>query len=73
MATGCSGAYSGTHLSITTSTGVIEADQNTDYGYIETVCIKCFGLNGVDFTTYDTWRIEQKMNCAIALRGTELA
>ena len=55
MATRCSGAYSGTHLSITTSTGIIEADQNYEAGYTETVCVKCFGLNGVDFTTYDNW------------------
>ena len=42
MAAGCSNAYAGTHLSFTTSTGYIEADQDTDYGYVETVCVKCF-------------------------------
>lgn len=26
----------------------------------------------MDFTVYDNWRIEQKMNCAIVLRGSEI-
>jgi len=73
MAIGCSGAYSGTYLSMDSATGEIQADQDTDYGYEETVCVKCLGLNGVDFTTYDGWKVEQEMNCGIALRGSELA
>ena len=64
MATGCSGAYSGTHLSIVTSTGVIEADQDFEAGYTEPVCVKCYVINGADYTVYDNWEVRQLADCS---------
>jgi hypothetical protein len=40
-ASGCTNAYSAGNLVINASTGKLEAKQNVDAGYDDTVCIKC--------------------------------
>jgi len=38
---GCGSAYTGTNLVINASTGKLEAKQNVQAGYDDTVCISC--------------------------------
>lgn len=50
MNQGCSNAYSGSRLTWTAATGQVNAVQNVDGGWTETVCYKCTNQNGFDFT-----------------------
>lgn len=61
-AAGCSGAYVSGKLTIT-SAGQIEATQNVQAGYTETVCVKCFNTAG-DSIQKDNWVFTQTLNCA---------
>ena len=45
-ASGCLTSYTPGELTITSGTGKIEATQNKDPGYVETVCVKCTNTGG---------------------------
>ena len=64
-ASGCSGTYSAGNLVINASTGKLEAKQNVDAGYDDTVCIKC--SNTLFTFEQDSLNVKQLPNCGVSL------
>jgi len=64
MEPGCLTPYTGL-LTINSATGLIEAPQNIDNGFNETVCIQCNNGAG-SYINQDNWNVEQTSNCALA-------
>jgi len=56
MNDGCLTAYSGNKLTMVAATGVINAVQNEDAGWTETICYRCVNKNDHVFTS-DTFKI----------------
>lgn len=46
----------------------ISAEQNLPMGYDETLCLECVNQHG-SIAQHDNWRIQQVMDCGIALVG----